>query len=161
MVCDCNVCLLRLRHYTASSSSRADATGKSDLQGNVLKRRKRLSGVQIRREVRVQMTLDEYQRLSMRSFKAKPGLTAQESKAMLGSIGLAGEVGECTEPVKKWFFHNKRSADEVRSELYEEIGDVLWYAACLADAFQLSLGDIAQNNIEKLLKRYPEKANGS
>lgn len=52
---------------------------------------------------------------------------------------MAGEVGECTEPVKKWFFHGKRSSDEVKTELYEEIGDVLWYAACLADAFELDL----------------------
>lgn len=107
-----------------------------------------------------EMNFDEYQKLSMRSFKTEPGLTAQQSKAMLGSIGLAGEVGECTEPVKKWFFHHKRTAEQVRDELREEIGDVLWYAACLADAFYLSLQDIAKNNVEKLLKRYPERANG-
>jgi len=100
---------------------------------------------------------NEFQRLSMRSFKAEPGLTEQQSKAMLGSIGLAGEVGECTEPVKKWFFHHKRTTEQVRDELREEIGDVLWYAACLASAFDLSLQDIAENNVKKLEKRYPER----
>jgi len=103
------------------------------------------------------MDFDEFQTLSMRSFKAEPGLTEQQSKAMLGAIGLAGEVGECTEPVKKWFFHHKKSSDEVRDELYEEIGDVLWYAACLASAFDLSLGDIAAHNVKKLEARYPER----
>lgn len=103
------------------------------------------------------MAFDEYQKLSMRSFKTEPGLTVQQSKAMLGCIGLAGEVGECTEPVKKWFFHHKRTADEVRDSLREELGDVLWYAACLASAFDLSLQDIAEYNVKKLLERYPER----
>ena len=100
---------------------------------------------------------DEYQKLSMRSFQPNPHLDVQQSKAILGAIGLAGEVGECTEPVKKWFFHGKRTAEDVKSELYEELGDVLWYAAFLADAFGLSLSDIAKNNVEKLLARYPDR----
>lgn len=103
------------------------------------------------------MDLYEYQKLSMRSFKSEPGLSERQSKAMLGSIGLAGEVGECTEPVKKWFFHHKRTDEQVRAELFEEIGDVLWYAACLADAFDLNLQEIAENNVKKLDKRYPER----
>ena len=103
------------------------------------------------------MNFSEYQNAALRSFKTEPGLTPQQSMAMLGCIGLAGEVGECTEPVKKWFFHHKKTEDEVRQALKEEIGDVLWYAACLAQAFGLELEDIAKNNIEKLLKRYPER----
>lgn len=93
----------------------------------------------------------------MRSFRAKTGLTVQETKAVLGAIGLAGEVGECTEPVKKWFFHGKLSDEDVRTTLQEEIGDVLWYAACLADAFDLDLERVAELNILKLLARYPER----
>jgi NTP pyrophosphatase (non-canonical NTP hydrolase) len=103
------------------------------------------------------LDFDDFQGLSMRSFKTEPGLTDQQSKAMLGSIGLAGEVGECTEPVKKWFFHHKLSAEQVRVQLLEEIGDVLWYAACLADAFGLSLQEIAEKNVKKLEERYPER----
>lgn len=103
------------------------------------------------------MDFDDFQKLSMRSFKAHPGLDVQQSKAMLGSIGLAGEVGECTEPVKKWFFHHNRTAEQVRDELREELGDVLWYVSCLADAFGLSLQDIAKYNVDKLEKRYPER----
>lgn len=99
---------------------------------------------------------DDYQSRAMRSFKPKAGMSEIDAKAMLGAIGLAGEVGECTDPIKKWFFHGNGTKAEVRAKLREEIGDVLWYAACLADAFGLSLGDIADNNITKLLIRYPE-----
>ena len=34
-----------------------------------------------------------------------------------------------------------------------EIGDVLWYAARLADELGLDLGQIAQENMDKLLDR--------
>ncbi len=40
-------------------------------------------------------------------------------------------------------------------KLREELGDVLWYIACLASAFDLSMQEIAQANVEKLEKRYP------
>ena len=100
----------------------------------------------------------DYQYEAMRSFRPDTkGLTEQEAKAMLGSIGLAGEVGECTEPVKKWFFHKKKKEAEVKAALREEIGDVLWYAACLADAFGLDLQEIAKHNIAKLKARYPDR----
>lgn len=105
------------------------------------------------------MDLDDYQKACMRSFKPKPGWSEQDTKAALAAMGMAGEVGECVEPIKKWFFHGgKLTTDQVREKLFEELGDVMWYVACAADAFGLSLQDIAQNNIEKLLKRYPERA---
>jgi NTP pyrophosphatase (non-canonical NTP hydrolase) len=77
------------------------------------------------------------------------------TQALLGAIGMAGEVGECTEPVKKWFFHRKGTFETVRAKLKEELGDVLWYCALLAKAFDLDLQEIADNNIAKLMARYP------
>ncbi len=40
-----------------------------------------------------------------------------------------------------------------RDDIAAELGDVLWYAAVLADFLGLSLGDIAQRNIDKLADR--------
>ena len=41
-------------------------------------------------------------------------------------------------------------------EIAEEIGDVLWYCAELASGINRSLDEIAEMNIEKLRKRYPD-----
>lgn len=103
------------------------------------------------------MGFGEYQNAALRSFKPRPGLSEVESKAALGAMGLAGETGEVVEPVKKWFFHGKGTFETVREKLREEIGDVLWYLALLANAFDLDLGEIAEGNIKKLLIRYPER----
>jgi len=42
------------------------------------------------------------------------------------------------------------------AEIAEELGDILWYIAALATTLKLDLGEIAQQNIKKLKKRYPE-----
>lgn len=39
--------------------------------------------------------------------------------------------------------------------MFEELGDVLWYVAALATTCDLSLAEIAEFNIAKLKKRYP------
>ena len=38
----------------------------------------------------------------------------------------------------------------------EEIGDVLWYCAELATALGVTLDEIAQGNVDKLRRRYPD-----
>ena len=69
-------------------------------------------------------------------------------------IGLAGEVGEVQNKVKKIFRDRdgKLTADDV-ADLGDELGDVLWYLAILATELDLDLGDIAQANAEKLASR--------
>ena len=68
-------------------------------------------------------------------------------------FGLVGEVGETVDLLKKFFFHGH----EVDSErLKSELGDILWYVSAVASLFGLNLQEIAQGNIEKLEKRYPE-----
>jgi NTP pyrophosphatase (non-canonical NTP hydrolase) len=71
-------------------------------------------------------------------------------------MGLAGEVGEVTEPVKKHLFHGKPlDLDKIKTEL----GDVLWYLTATADLMGFSLEDIAQKNADKLMARYPNGFN--
>ena len=69
-------------------------------------------------------------------------------------LGMAGEMGEFQEKIKKLF----RDHDGVltlgyQMELGLEMGDVLWYMARLADKIGLPLDDIAALNIEKLNSR--------
>lgn len=69
-----------------------------------------------------------------------------------GLFGLSGEVGELTDMVKKWIFHES-SFDEEHAK--KELGDVMWYVAMICESFNWSLDEIMQMNIEKLEKRYP------
>ena len=68
-------------------------------------------------------------------------------------LGLAGEVGELNDMVKKWLFHEKE-LDEQR--LKQELGDVMWYVAMMCQSMGWELEDVLQTNIDKLKARYPE-----
>lgn len=96
------------------------------------------------------MTFGEYQALARRTMNT--ALNEQDARTMT-ALGLVGEAGECSELIKKHVFH-ARALD--REDLQAELGDVLWYAAMLADACGLSLDEIAAHNVDKLRARYPE-----
>jgi NTP pyrophosphatase (non-canonical NTP hydrolase) len=67
-------------------------------------------------------------------------------------MGLAGESGECIDYVKKNIF---QFHDIDHDKLIEELGDVLWYAAELAAGLGVTLEEVADRNIQKLMRRYP------
>jgi NTP pyrophosphatase (non-canonical NTP hydrolase) len=78
----------------------------------------------------------------------------RDSNFIYPTLGLAGEVGEVAEKIKKVIRDKEGIIDEeTREELAKELGDVLWYLANLATELDLSLDDIAQKNIEKLASR--------
>lgn len=68
-------------------------------------------------------------------------------------LGLAGEVGELNDMVKKWVFHEKE-LDE--THLKKELGDVMWYVSMMCHSMCWTLDDVMQMNIDKLIARYPE-----
>lgn len=96
------------------------------------------------------MTLNEYQDLAQRTSNR-----ALDMKGHLlnGVLGMAGEAGECADLVKKCYFQDARPIDD---DLIDELGDVLWYVAETAAARGVTLEEVAQRNVEKLRKRYPE-----
>lgn len=69
------------------------------------------------------------------------------------SMGLAGETGELVDALKKELFHDRIMSTE---HFEEEVGDILWYLSNLCSARGLGLHRIAENNILKLNKRYPD-----
>lgn len=70
------------------------------------------------------------------------------------ALGLANEAGEVLGKIKKLYRDGGgRVTPEVREALKQELGDVLWYVAVLADAFDLRISDIASANLEKLAER--------
>lgn len=72
--------------------------------------------------------------------------------AVKDALGLAGEVGEVVELIKKDRF---QSQPLDRDKLCLELGDVLWYLTNMAAGFGLTLEQIANANRDKLRKRYP------
>lgn len=98
------------------------------------------------------MTLNEYQRHVMRTAATSKQHDIQ--MCVLG-LGIAGEAGECADLVKKIVGHGHPFTDEVKGKLVKEIGDVLWYAAALADHIGVDLETVAELNVEKLKARYP------
>jgi NTP pyrophosphatase (non-canonical NTP hydrolase) len=70
------------------------------------------------------------------------------------ALGLSNEAGEVLGKIKKVLRDKEGDfSDENCKEIGKEIGDVLWYMAALARDLNLSLEDIANDNITKLLDR--------
>jgi len=70
------------------------------------------------------------------------------------AIGIATESGELLDAIKKQLFYGK-SLD--RTNIKEEVGDLLWYIALLCHSQGWSFEEIMLLNIEKLKARYPDK----
>ena len=96
------------------------------------------------------MKLDDYQELALKT-SATYSNAAQELAVLC--LGLTGESGEVADLVKKTIGHGHQlNVNKVRYEL----GDVLWYLAVLSNAVGSSLSEIAEMNVNKLKKRYPD-----
>ena len=70
------------------------------------------------------------------------------------ALGLGGEAGESVDKIKK-IFRNDRGVvtDEARLALALELGDTLWYLTRIAAKIDVTLGEVARLNIEKLADR--------
>jgi NTP pyrophosphatase (non-canonical NTP hydrolase) len=67
---------------------------------------------------------------------------------------LCGEAGEIANKTKKVLRDdNGVISEKKKNELGAEIGDCLWYIAALCNDLGLNLGDIAQENLNKLNDR--------
>ena len=104
-------------------------------------------GAKAAKTTKVDMNANEYQRKAMRTATHKCYDLAN------AALGLTGEAGEVADIIKK---HLYQGHDLYPSEVIEELGDVLWYVALMADCFNVTLGFVMQQNITKLKARYPE-----
>lgn len=93
--------------------------------------------------------MNEYQVLAQRTANTK----APSSKIENGLLGLFGEGGECADTLKKYLFQGHELD---KDHMIEELGDVLWYCAELAAGLGVTLEEVAQRNIDKLRRRYPD-----
>jgi NTP pyrophosphatase (non-canonical NTP hydrolase) len=95
------------------------------------------------------MDLNEYQRLALRTARD----LSSEERLLNATLGLAGEAGEFADSVKKLRFHGHALDHD---GLVKELGDLLWYVALAANALDIALDEVAERNIAKLKRRYPE-----
>jgi len=96
------------------------------------------------------MTINEYQRLAMKTLNPK---LDKKDVLINGVMGLCGESGEAIDIVKKWLAQGHALDKE---KLAKELGDIAWYLAETAYALDIPLEEIMKGNIDKLAKRYPE-----
>lgn len=75
------------------------------------------------------------------------------------ALGLAGEVGELCNKLKK-VMRDKGGeiSPEFLADATKEMGDILWYVAELSSSLGIDLNEVAKLNLEKLAKR---KENGT
>lgn len=75
-------------------------------------------------------------------------------KALLNAaMGLGGEGGEVLDHLKKHLFHG-HPLD--LSHIAKELGDILWYVAEACYAIGIPMSEVAELNVDKLKKRYPD-----
>lgn len=66
--------------------------------------------------------------------------------------GMSAEVGEIHSIYQKFYQGHPVKKDELEAEL----GDLMWFIAELCDVIGADMDEVAQGNIGKLTKRYPE-----
>ncbi len=97
------------------------------------------------------MNFDEYQQAITRF-----AVYSRDNELMMLSylaLGLNGEAGEVAEQIKKAIRNDSEITPERRQKIFDELGDVLWYAARMASELGFSFAEIAAANVHKLEQR--------
>jgi NTP pyrophosphatase (non-canonical NTP hydrolase) len=91
--------------------------------------------------------------LTFEGYQIAAGETAiydEKLEIMYPALGLAGEVGEVLNKIKK---HYRDGTDLDTEDLKKELGDILWYLGALATDLDIDLADAAEGNLSKLASR--------
>lgn len=94
------------------------------------------------------MTFREYQEKSRRT--QNPALTDEE-RMIHAMSGIGSEAGEILSILQ----HRYQGKPIESLDVLDELGDLLWFAAELCDAFGDDLETVAAANVRKLEMRYP------
>lgn len=96
------------------------------------------------------MDLQDYQTQSRRTWSR----IHTDHPLVYPTLGLTNEAGEVAGKIKKIFRDKEGVVSEAdRQALKGELGDVLWYLAQICTELDLSLAEVAEANINKLLSR--------
>lgn len=95
------------------------------------------------------MTGSEYQKLAARTMNNS--MTTHD-QVRHGVFGLCSEAGEVAGLFQKQYQGHPIDEDH----LIKELGDCLWMIAEICTAADLTLDNVMQTNIDKLIARYPD-----
>jgi NTP pyrophosphatase (non-canonical NTP hydrolase) len=76
-------------------------------------------------------------------------------RLLTAAVGMSAEAGEFTEIIKKIIFQGKPVNEENLFHLKRELGDIMWYVAQACIGLNISLDEVMEMNVEKLVARYP------
>ncbi|AXN58493.1 MazG-like pyrophosphatase [Synechococcus virus S-PRM1] len=76
-------------------------------------------------------------------------------RLLTAAVGMSAESGEFTEVIKKIIFQGKPVNEENLFHLKRELGDIMWYVMQACMGLDISLDEVIEMNVEKLVKRYP------
>lgn len=82
-------------------------------------------------------------------------ITDRETMIVWNIVGLLGEAAEVAALIIDGI--GKKEID--RNKIADELGDLIWYISAIGTKFNLDLGEIMENNVQKLKKRYPNGFN--
>ena len=100
------------------------------------------------------MNFTEYQNLAYAT-----AIYPKKYEIIYPALGLCGEAGEVAEKIKKSIrdglpdYPREHRERAFKEDLTKELGDVLWYISALASDLDISLNEIAENNLLKLASR--------
>ena len=98
------------------------------------------------------MTGNEYQKLAMRTTKDEWRGQMKWDQKMHAVTGLTSEAGEVAGIIQKMYQGHTFKQDH----LIKELGDVMWFVAECCDAWGISMDEVMETNINKLIARYPD-----
>lgn len=79
----------------------------------------------------------------------------ETSNIVIPYLGIIGEAGSVVSELKKRL-RDGNSYSNFKNKLKEELGDVLWYVSAIASQNDISLEDIAKENVSKIIDRFTE-----
>lgn len=85
-----------------------------------------------------------------------PRMAEDKWRLLHAAMGMTTEAGEFMDALKKSYFYN-RALD--RTNLLEEIGDMLWYMALALHVLDSDFESEMDRVIRKLRARFPDKFN--
>ena len=98
------------------------------------------------------MDINSYQKQARKTDQIPQ--TEDFDSVIIPLLGIAGEIGSLQAAYKK----KLRDGDQYRrfdTDVAEELGDIMWYVANLADRFDIDLGAVLQQNLRKTQARWP------